>query len=112
MKYFQSKTSQLAITAILLLLLLFPIGVQAAHGFKEHQHESCQDFHTHLHEKQLDCFICDFHFSIFDFNPKPLPILFDESDFNKLATLPFFFKSDSSIIHYFLRGPPSSFIDL
>lgn len=92
--------------SIFALALLLPTVVQFAHSFEGHKHEACIDISTHFHEKQLDCSICDFHFSIFNFTPQQFAELVIQEGFQK-TEIPYFvadFTLNST--HYFLRGPP------
>lgn len=87
--------------------MLFPSGVQFLHAFEEHGHNNdCKEVTTHLHEKEVDCSLCDFQISSFD-------ISFHSYSKQKIA------KASSSYIAYYkskkynsikrsfnLRGPP------
>lgn len=102
------KPFKIFFAAIFSLALLFPIAIQSIHALEGHEHEVCHDFSTHIHTKQLDCSIYDFHFSIFDFKPQQLP---------EFTVLEGYIQTDSNyqqaaIIvdapHFFLRGPPAT----
>lgn len=95
-----------AIAALFLLLLFFPVAVQSAHIFNSHRHEICHDFESHLHETQLDCSVCDFHFSIFDFKPIVVSDSFKEIEFNQEVVFSTSLSSETFPIHFYLRGPP------
>ena len=102
----KTKITQFLVATIFSLVLLLPSAVQFAHTFEAHEHKACTDISTHLHEKQLDCSICDFHFSIFTFTP--LEVL-DFTVFQGFQnTESFYFTSAFSLnlSQYFLRGPP------
>ncbi len=88
------------------LALLFPIFLQFSHTLEGHDHATCADFSTHIHEKQLDCSICDFHFSIFNFSPAPLPEFSGIDGFKNSETHYILPEFDLSAIYHFLRGPP------
>jgi hypothetical protein len=101
------KQIQQKISAILLTMaLLLPIAVQFVHALDEHKHNTCKEVATHLHEKKLDCSICDFHFSTFNFEVITLPELFLSEAFSKHQIA--YFSSEKSTVHhhYYLRGPP------
>lgn len=92
--------------AIFSLALLFPTAIKFAHTFENHDHEVCTDFSVHIHKKQLDCSICDFHFSIFSFeaqNPFEFAVINSFHAMKTIYLLPEFTIND---LHYFLRGPP------
>lgn len=107
MRYLQSHIGQRFTAIIFSLLILFPIGIQAAHGFEFHEHENCLDFSNHMHQEQLDCTICDFHFSTFQFSSEPLPIPFKELVFHKSESFILLHEANLTLTHYFLRAPPS-----
>lgn len=94
------------LAAIFSLALLFPTAVKFAHTFENHEHEVCTDFSVHIHKKELDCSICDFHFSIFSFeanNPLEFTVINSFRTSETLYLIPEFTIKNS---HYFLRGPP------
>jgi hypothetical protein len=97
---------QILVATIFSVALLLPTAVSFAHSFDGHEHRACTDLSTHLHEKQLDCSICDFHFSIFNFSPEKLPEFTVFHSFECVATA--YILSDCSLHtrYYFLRGPP------
>ncbi|SRX73573.1 hypothetical protein [Aequorivita antarctica] len=92
--------------AIFSLALLLPTAVKFAHTLEGHEHQACTDFSVHIHKKQLDCSICDFHFSIFDFKPQELPEFSVLNGFQKTETVYLLPKFNKNTSHYFLRGPP------
>jgi len=94
------------IAAIFSLALLLPIFTQTFHALQGHKHEVCVDFSSHLHEKQLDCSICDFHHSNFDFKLYNYSELIVFSTFHKVESVVVLIDSTSLISHYYLRGPP------
>jgi hypothetical protein len=102
----KTTLTQVLVAAIFSLALLLPTAVQFAHTFEGHEHKACTDISTHLHEKQLDCSICDFHFSIFTFIPLESP---DFTVFHSFQNIEFFYSTSPFNLdpsHYFLRGPP------
>lgn len=107
MKHLKSKFGSITLAAILSALLLLPIAVQTIHAFDGHQHEICYDFSTHLHKKQLDCSIHDFHFSTFNFTPYPLIELIAPSIFSKVENHLLESIGYAYVANTFLRGPPS-----
>lgn len=92
--------------AIFSLVLLFPTAVKVAHTFENHEHEVCIDYSVHIHQKRLDCSVCDFHFSIFNFTPQQLPELTVLQGFKKTETVYLLPEFSVSSTFYFLRGPP------
>ncbi|QAA80417.1 hypothetical protein EI546_01130 [Aequorivita sp. H23M31] len=104
---FIHRPFKIFIATIFSFALMFPIAIQTAHALDGHEHQVCNDFSTHLHKKQLDCSICDFHFSSFDFKPQQLPefsYVFGQNtaqnEYREAEIL-------QSAPHFFLRGPPS-----
>ncbi len=97
---------RIILAAIFSLALLFPTAVKLAHTFENHDHEVCTDFTVHIHKKQLDCSICDFHFSIFSFETQTLPEFAILNSFHKTETIYLLPEFSLNEIHYFLRGPP------
>ena len=85
---------------------MFPIAIQTIHAMDGHEHPICNDLSTHLHKKQLDCSICDFHFNIFDFKPQQLPEFVGIAINSKYEIE--YHKSEipADAAHFFLRGPP------
>lgn len=107
MNVLKKNIIQIFAATIFSLALLFPTAVQFAHTFEGHEHKACTEISTHLHEKQLDCSICDFHFSIFNFTPTELPDFVVFHSFNIIETAYLIPELSLNSRHYFLRGPPS-----
>lgn len=103
---FKKEIFKFVYAAIFSLAVLFPSAIKFAHTFENHKHEVCEDVTTHLHQKQLDCSICDFHFSIYNFTPLQLAEITVLQSFQKTESVYLFpeFKLNSS--YYLLRGPP------
>lgn len=106
MKVFKLKLIKIFIATIFSFALLFPIVIKSIHTWDGHEHQVCNDFTSHIHKKQLDCSICDFHFSIFDFTPQQLPEFLVQFGYFKTQTI---FRQSETIADaslFFLRGPP------
>lgn len=97
---------QSALAIIFTFLIFFPIGIQASHALNNHQHEICTEYESHLHQTQLDCNICDFHFSTFNFKPASLPVVIVEVQIEKKLDFSSNFTPKNFSIHFYLRGPP------
>ena len=97
---------KIILAAIFSLALLFPTAVKIVHAFEGHHHEVCTDFSVHIHKKQLDCSICDFHFSIFSFETQELPEFVVTHSFHETKTIYLLPEFTINEVHYFLRGPP------
>jgi hypothetical protein len=97
------------VSVALLLALLFPLGVQLGHAFDGHKHTLCKDITTHIHEKKLDCSICDFHYSTPYFNFLNSVELVAFKNFNKPQTLYISSESNINFHSFYLRGPPILF---
>ncbi len=102
----KSRISGFIIAAIFSLALLLPIITQTIHALDGHKHEVCNDYSTHLHKKQLDCSICDFHFSIFDFKIQPSSEFISFSTFHTLDSITLYPDTSTFVSHFYLRGPP------
>ena len=106
MKLFKKEIVKVFSAAIFALALLLPTVVKFAHTFEGHEHKTCTETSTHIHQKQLDCSICDFHFSNFNFILQELPEFVVLHGFQKTETVYLFPEFKLSATHYFLRGPP------
>ncbi|MDP2687155.1 MAG: hypothetical protein Q8O62_08030 [Aequorivita sp.] len=106
MKLFKKNIIKIFSAAIFAFALLLPTTVQFAHAFESHEHKTCTELSTHIHEKQLDCSICDFHFSIFNFTPNELPEFAVLHSFKKAQTVYLLPEFKLNSTHYLLRGPP------
>ena len=94
------------LSLFLSLAILLPTLLQIGHIFEEHKHVSCKEVKTHLHEASVDCSLCDFHFSTFDY--KPLTAL-DFSTIDFIYSIEAVYNAselNSLPRHYYLRGPP------
>lgn len=89
-------------------LLLAPMLVELYHTVKDYHVtvEVCTEQTTHLHQKSLDCSLCDFHPTLFTYQFKELN--FDVT----IAYYPVIFLPNASLIQqqdyssYLLRAPP------
>lgn len=106
MSFLKSQITQFLTATIFSIALMLPAAVQFAHSFEGHKHEVCTDVSSHIHEKQLDCSIFDFHFSIFNFNPQELPEVVTIHSFQNTETLYILPKIEGEYAAYYLRGPP------
>ncbi len=106
MKIFNKEIVKVFSAAIFALALLLPTVVKFAHTFEGHEHKTCTETSTHIHQKQLDCSICDFHFSLFDFKAQELPEFAVLDGFQKTETVYILPEFRLNSTHYFLRGPP------
>lgn len=106
MKNKKLHIGQSALAIVFTLLIFFPIGIQASHALNKHQHKICNDFENHLHQTQLDCNICDFHFSTFSFIPASLPVGVEEIQVEKRLNFASDFTLENFLVHFYLRGPP------
>ncbi|MBK5212436.1 MAG: hypothetical protein JJE55_02095 [Flavobacteriaceae bacterium] len=106
MKVLKKEILRIVTAAIFSFALLLPTAVKFAHTFEGHEHKACTESSTHIHKKQLDCSICDFHFSIFDFKPQEITEFALLNGFQKTKTVYLLPKFIQNTSHYFLRGPP------
>ena len=106
MNFLKKEIYKIILAVIFSLALLFPTAVKLAHTIEGHNHEVCTDFTVHIHKKQLDCSICDFHFSIFSFETQAPSNFATQNSFHKIETIYLLPEFSLNEIHYFLRGPP------
>lgn len=93
---------------ILTFIFLFPSLLQFEHLFENHEHPTCKESSVHFHQKNLDCSIYDFHFSIFSFLPHT-----EEDTLTHIHRYsPIFWTLENIYsnpnLHYTLRGPPTT----
>lgn len=91
---------------LLVLLLMLPAAFQLAHAFEGHEHTSCDEITTHIHEKKLECDLCDFQLSTFTWTLNSLAE-FTSSDIQTkdVFTLKISLKTEDQS-QLSLRGPP------
>lgn len=106
MKHVETHIYQRIAAIVFLALLLFPIGLKASHVFNNHEHLICHDIESHLHQSQLECSICDFHFSNFNFTPASFFTIFTKTDLDNPVISVKNELSRNASSHFFLRGPP------
>ncbi len=97
----------LSIALSLCITLLLPTALQFSHLFEHHEHKSCGDITTHLHEKEFECSIQSFHLNSFSFQIFEYPDFFEKVNFIEKIN---HYKSENSTQNssYFLRrGPPA-----
>lgn len=97
---------KLPLSILLIGLLWFPLVVQFAHIFEEHDHKPCEEVSTHLHEKKLDCNLFDFHFSNYNYNVAKYPEFYSLEEPSKHETRYFSVEVSASSTNYYVRGPP------
>lgn len=63
------KNIYIGFVFFLALLFLLPTIVQSIHALDGHHHvDTCKEITAHLHEKQVDCSVCNFHLSNFTYS--------------------------------------------
>ena len=91
---------------MLSLVLLLPTAVQFFHSFEKHKHLACEEVSTHIHDQNIDCSLCDFHFSTFNFKIGQ-PFQFIDTEVFTLVQIAYISSEKNSFNHHFyLRGPP------
>lgn len=92
---------------LLIIIMLIPTSIQFIHIFEKHEHNNnCKEITTHLHEKELDCSLCDFHLSSFDITFKRN---LEYSSIGISSSYTAYYKSNkynSTKYSFNLRGPP------
>jgi len=92
---------------MMLMLLLLPIVSEAMHALGEHDHPTCEEVTTHLHELESECAICDFHFTAFTFTPlQQIVDTLVKKDTQRISSYASIVKINISFT-YLLRGPPT-----
>lgn len=103
---FTNKAFIIITATIFSVALLFPTAIQTVHAFDGHEHIVCHDLTSHLHKKQLDCSICDYHFTLFEFTPQqPLEFIVHPGNFKAINQYQPTVKI-ADLTHFYLRGPP------
>lgn len=107
MKNSKTEISILNFSVLLLIvIMLFPTIFQFAHAFEDHKQSKCNEVTTHIHELEVECSICDFQISTFNYS------FINEIDFllTKNHTIyADYYKSkkhNSIKLSFSLRGPP------
>jgi len=91
---------------LLLIIMLLPTIIQSVHVFEKHEQSNCNELTIHIHEQEIDCSICDFHISSFDYSfTNKIEYLLTKNhtiyaDYYKSK------KHNSIKLSYSLRGPP------
>ncbi len=98
---------KLPVSILLIGLLWFPLVVQFAHIFEGHDHKSCGEVTTHLHEKKVNCSLFDFHFSNFSYSVVNYPEFFSIEEPSKHETRYFSVEINTTSTTYYVRGPPA-----
>lgn len=106
----QHKLTSLLFSILGVWLLLVPMSIELYHSLSDLHisHEVCTEQTTHLHQKPLDCSICDFHPSLFTYQFHEI-----ELGINDLFYPTVFLPSTSLLPQeqhsfYLLRAPPTS----
>ncbi|MFS4457156.1 hypothetical protein [Maribacter sp. 2304DJ31-5] len=96
------------IAALLLFVaIMMPTAIRFFHIFEGHEHVSCKEVSTHIHQDVPDCHICDYHMASFNYHIIEYPNLLQ-------PTIPVKINEDFSslLFHSFkitntqLRAPP------
>lgn len=102
---YKNKIAHKTASILLTLALLLPVAIQFIHSLDEHEHTACTEVTTHIHEKKLDCSLCNFHFSVVTFTIPTLPSFIVSEKNSKLKTIYKASENTTTDYHY-LRGPP------
>ncbi|WP_346880780.1 hypothetical protein [uncultured Algibacter sp.] len=107
----KKQIGQAILSILLLVVLLLPTGIQFSHSFEHHEHTSCNNKQTHLHQNVQECKICDFHLTSFSYQiPEYTQILNPEIFFNTEEYLPVLFFNFHKKTNTQLRAPPHSLV--
>ena len=90
-----------------MLILLLPTSIQVFHALEDHEHiDDCKEITTHLHEKEIDCSLCDFNLSPSYFQLAN-QFSFKTNDIPQNPNLELYnFKYYHQQLSFSLRGPP------
>jgi len=83
---FKKNIVQYIAALALSLALVLPMAIQFSHVFEHHEHVTCTDTKVHLHEKKIDCSVCDFHLSSFAFSITDWSDAHGVNNYNKPVT--------------------------
>jgi hypothetical protein len=89
--------------------VLLPSAIQFTHLFENHEHKSCGDITTHLHEKEFECSIQSFHLNSFSFQIFEYPDFFEKVTFIEKIDHYKNETSNKNFSYFLLRGPPFNF---
>lgn len=62
------KTTIKYSVVVLTLLILLPTSIQLFHAFEKHEQSICNELTTHIHVQEIDCSICDFKISTYNYS--------------------------------------------
>jgi hypothetical protein len=91
---------------LLIIIMLLPTIVQFAHVFEAHEQTNCKVLTSHIHEQEIDCSICDFHSSSFDYSFANLNEIISTNNYITHADYYRSKKHNAIKLLYSLRGPP------
>lgn len=67
---------EIAIVSLFLITLILPPFIQFSHQLtEEHEYTVCKEQKTHIHENNVHCDTCSYHFSNFIYEATSLPNL-------------------------------------
>lgn len=99
------------IAAKLALVLMFPLIVQFVHSLEKHDHGVfCNDKSLHFHKKNIDCKVCDFHFTTFTYNLTEYTDFSPRIYFDKIEVIFLGIHQSFNPTNNQLRGPPHSVV--
>jgi hypothetical protein len=55
-------------TLLLLVVFMLPMSIQFLHTLEGHEHVTCSEQKTHIHESINKCEVCSFHFTSLNFS--------------------------------------------
>lgn len=71
-----TKIKEISIASLLLITLMLPSGIQFSHELEEdHEFTLCHEQEEHIHELNVHCDLCSFHFSSYVYNFTSYPAL-------------------------------------
>lgn len=106
MKQVKYSISLISVSLLLSFLVLLPYAIKFEHLFEDHQHISCNENTTHLHQKNFDCSLDAFSFSSFNFS---FEIFIFSGSFIPFPKKNYHYETHHIVLNKWfvtLRGPP------
>jgi hypothetical protein len=99
------------VALILILVLAIPTTIQITHLFENHEHVICTSNDVHLHEADVDCSICDYTYTPFNFKINYYPEFQKFSEIKiKSCTFISRYKNKKNSNPKSLRAPPKPYL--
>lgn len=95
------------IALLLFIAVVLPISIQFIHLFEAHEHVVCTEQSTHIHQLDIECEICSYHLTSFDYSIAKYPDLTVLTSYAKVDVNHYSLQLSSfSVTNTQLRAPP------